>query len=138
MSGPPHYAQAYYNKNDQTVLLTAMTDSGFRLLAEALNKYDHYFDDEPAIRLNPSMMIIASDILKREIQLNRYENLFAKEPSSEEKAVSDKLNNFLKLIIPDINAGTEPDIETLASKAGIDVEEARSMYKAVIKKFGGK
>jgi hypothetical protein len=42
----------------------------------------------------------------------------------------------MSLILPDINAGRVPDLEKNAAKAGIDVETARNIYKAVSDKFG--
>lgn len=46
----------------------------------------------------------------------------------------EKLNAFIRLVLPDINAGRQPDIETMAKKAGLDVETARDVMKQVMGK----
>jgi len=136
MSGPPHYAEAYFDENKKAVLLSAMTNNGFRLLAETLNKYGYFFDTEPSARVNLSMIETASEILKKKIRLNEYDNLFSKEPSPEVKGQLDKMNYLMKLLLPDINAGREPDLKALAAQAGVDSETAKNIYATVMKKFG--
>ena len=41
----------------------------------------------------------------------------------------------MQLVLPDINAGRKPDIESLAKKAGVDIETAREMIRHVLEKF---
>jgi hypothetical protein len=47
-----------------------------------------------------------------------------------------KLNLLLKLAMPDINSGLEPDIEALAEKAGVDLQTASDLIKQIIGKYG--
>ena len=128
----PHFANAYYDERERAIVLTAMTDRGFRALVAGLNEYGYNFSDEPFIRVNPSMVITAKDILKKKITLNEYDELFKQEPSEQVQGELDKLNAFMAMILPDINAGREPDIESLAKKAGVDVETARELIRKVI------
>jgi hypothetical protein len=72
---------------------------------------------------------------KRKTSLNEYEGFFSKELSQSEQGKYDKLNLFLKLLIPYINEGSVPDIEELAEKADVDVETARDLLKQIMKKF---
>jgi len=130
-SEPPHFSQAYFDENKKLILLTSMTDKGFKALAEGLNEYEYNFPAEPFIRVNLSMIITASDILKRKIRINEYEDLFSKETSAPVQENLDKLNTFLGLVMPDINAGREPDINALAVKAGVDIKTARALIKQI-------
>jgi len=46
------------------------------------------------------------------------------------------LNGFLNLLLPYINAGTQPNLEILARQAGIEPETAHSLYQQLKNKFG--
>ena len=133
----PHFANAYYDEQKKIILLTAMTGRGFQELVSAINKYGYDFPDEPFLRVNTSMLVTAKDILKKkELTLNEYEQLFQIESPPEDKEAIDKLNVFMSLILPDINAGREPDIELLAGKAGVDIKTARDLVSQIMGKFG--
>jgi len=134
-SEPPHFSQAYYDENKKIMLLSSMTDRGFRALVEGLNEYGYNFSSDPFVRINLSMISTASDILKRKIRLNEYEDLFTKETSPADQETLDKLNTLLRLVLPDINAGREPDIEALAEKAGVDIKTARDLMRQIMGKF---
>src|SRR4030042_6860315 len=99
-----------------------MTDRGFNALVTAINGYGYSFPDDPFIRVNTSMLVTVKKILKKEIVLNEYDALFHKEPSEKAQREIDKLNAFMALVLPDINAGRKPDIDELAKKAGLDIE----------------
>lgn len=138
---PPHFAQAYYNEIEKTVLLTSMTDRGFTALAKELNKYGYTFSTDPLLRVNLSMLTISSDILKRNIRINEYDDLFTKETPQSDQKVIDKLNRFMELVVPEINAGRQPDIDELALKAGLDKQTALDIFnhlKGRIDKMGNK
>jgi len=79
------------------------------------------------------MVSTASDILKKKIDLIKYEKLFSKKSSPAEKENLDRLNMLIGLALPDINAGREPDIESLAVKAGLDIETARDILDQITK-----
>ncbi|HUX56430.1 MAG TPA: hypothetical protein VMV77_05620 [Bacteroidales bacterium] len=134
-SGPPHFSQSYFDENKKIILLSSMTDRGFRVLAEGLNEYGYNFSADPFLRVNLSMISAASDILKRKIRLNDYEDLFSIETSPADQENLDKLNTLFRLVLPDINAGREPDIEALAVKAGVDIKTARDLIKHIMGKF---
>lgn len=137
-SGPPHFSQAFFDENKKIILLSSMTDRGFKALAEGLNEYGYDFSTDPFIRVNLSMVITASDILKRKISLLKYECLFSKESTPAEKESLDRVNKLLNLAMPEINAGHKPDIEALAKKAGVDIQAARDLIKQIMKKFSDK
>ncbi|MDP3001924.1 MAG: hypothetical protein Q8N38_02200 [Bacteroidales bacterium] len=130
-SEPPHFSQAYFDENKKIILLSSMTDRGFKALAEGLNKYGYNFSADPFLRVNLTMISTASDILKKKIRLIEYEDLFSIETSPSDQENLDKLNMFLGLVMPDINAGREPDIDVLAVKAGVDIKTARALIKQI-------
>lgn len=49
----------------------------------------------------------------------------------------EKLNIFLNLAMPEINAGLQPDIDALAAKAGIDSDTAKELIAQIDKKLKG-
>lgn len=128
---PPHFSQAFYDENNKIILLSSMTDRGFIALVDGLNTYGYDFSYDPFIRVNLTMVTTASDILKRKIELIRYEHLFSKESSPAEKEDLGRLNKLLDLVIHDINAGRKPDIEAYAKRSGVDPETARSVLEKV-------
>ncbi len=134
----PHFANAYFDERKKIFILHAMTDRGFQALVTGINKYGYTFPDDPLIRVNTSMLVTAKHILKKEIVLNRYDALFQIEPSEKNQRELDKVNVFMALVLPDINAGRKPDIEELAKKAGLDVETARDIIRQVSEKFDDK
>ncbi|SHF65387.1 hypothetical protein SAMN05443144_11191 [Fodinibius roseus] len=81
------------------------------------------------------MLYTASDILKQEITINPFESLF--DPDDAEGASGDDeqldtINHYLKLLMEAINSGEEPDIKTLADKAGVDHETAADITDQVL------
>lgn len=133
----PHFSQAYFDEKKKVLLLSSMTDRGFEVLVENLNEFRYNLSPEPFIRVNPSMITTASDILKKKIRLNDYDHLFEIESSPASKKDIDKINKLLKLALPDINAGRKPNIEELALKAGLDIKTAKDIIKQIIDKDMG-
>ncbi len=134
-SGPPHFSQAFYDENKKTIILSAMTDRGFNALVDVLNKYGYEFSSDPFIRVKPSMIITASEILKKKIELSEYDHLFTKESSPEKKEELARLSKLMDLVMTDINAGCQPDVETYAKKTGVDPETARGIIDHVLDRF---
>jgi hypothetical protein len=134
-SDPPHFSQAYFDENKKIMLLSAMTDRWFKALAEGLNEYGFNFSADPFLRVNLTMISTVSDILKKKIKIDEYEDLFSIETSPADKENIDKLNTFMRLVLPDINAGRKPDIKALAGKAGVDTKTARDLIKQIMGKF---
>jgi len=132
----PHYSVLYYDEKEGILLLTAMTDCGFEELVDCLIDYGYDISSVPDFRVNPSMLSTAGDILKQEFYLNEYDALFSKETSEESFEELDKVNRFLALLMPDINAGRKPDIEKLAKRAGVDVETAGDIVQQLMDRLG--
>jgi len=131
----PHFAQAYYDERNKIITLSSMTDRGFMALVRGLNEYGYDFNTDPFVRVNLTMVKTASDILKRKIDIIKYDHLFSKKSSPAAKEGIVKLNMFLNLAIPEVNAGLQPDIDTLAAKAGIDSDTAKELIAQINKKL---
>ncbi|NOY36344.1 MAG: hypothetical protein GXO83_02075 [Chlorobi bacterium] len=131
----PHFAQAYFDEKKRIIVLTAFTDRGFHALVSGLNKFGHHFSDIPFVRVKPSMIATAENILKTEIVLNEYEEIFSDEKDTEDNEEMEKINAFLTMALPDINTGRQPDIDALAEKAGVDINTARDLIREVMKKL---
>ena len=127
----PHFSTAFFDEKEKRLVLSAMTDRGFDALMKVFHDFGYTYPKEPFIRTHPSMIVTAARIMNKEIELNEYDKLFTIEPSAENKEFIDKLNIFTGLVLPDINAGREPDIEKHAAKAGIDIDTARDFIRTI-------
>src|SRR5690606_9516062 len=130
----PHFAVAYYNEAEAVLMLTAMTERGYNALVRTLNDHGLGFPDEPQIRVHPTMLATAEQIFNTKIELNPYGKLFKTESSPAVKEEFEKINLFLQLTLPAINAGKKPDVETLAKQAGIDVSLAEQLMANTMEK----
>jgi hypothetical protein len=134
-SEPPHFSQAFFDENNKIMVLSSMTDRGFKALVEGLDDYGLNFSADPFLRVNLTMLTTAADILKRKISLNEYEHLFSKETTKSDTENLDRINALLKYVLPDINAGREPDIGALAKKAGVDIDTVKDLIKQITGKL---
>ncbi|MEA1876106.1 MAG: hypothetical protein U9N86_04530 [Bacteroidota bacterium] len=129
---PPHFATAFYDEKEKIILLTAMTDRAFRALAKALDKAGYHFEADPFVRVSLNGFISTNQILNKKVILNEYAELFSETVPEDQQEGIDKLNYFMSLVLPDINAGKTPDIEAQAAIAGIDIELARQIVDDVM------
>ncbi|MTI88038.1 MAG: hypothetical protein FH748_08725 [Balneolaceae bacterium] len=130
----PHYSAAFYDEMDRMMYLFAMTDSGFRQLLDVLNHLGYTFSHTPDERVNVGMIATASNILKKEIKLNPYDHLFAKDSQPVEQPNLDQMNGLLGELIPYINNRETPDLDTLSAKYGVNPEKVKELYEMVKKK----
>lgn len=128
-SEPPHFAAAYYDEKAKLIVLSAMTERGFKALVKTLNKTGYRFENDPYVSVSITGFLATKQILNKTIVLNEYEELFVEAIPEEKQEDIDKLNNFMSLILPDINARRTPDIEAQAAIAGVDIEVARQIVK---------
>jgi hypothetical protein len=111
--------------------VSALTDEGFRVITEQFNKLGYPMSSESDIRVTTTMVITASKILRRKINLIRYESLFAEKTTPEQQEPLAGMNRFLGLIMKDVNEGKVPDIALFAAAAGIDLDQAKDIYEQV-------
>jgi len=130
----PHFAVAYYDEGEAVLMLTSMTERGFDALTQKLNGDGFGLPAEPQIRVHPSMLVTAERIFNAKLELNPYEKLFTTESSPEVKEELEKMNLFLQLALPAINAGRKLDIEALAKQAGVDVSLAEQLVANTMEK----
>ena len=131
----PHFAQVYFDERMKLLLFTAMTSLGFSELAHHFNNYGYDFPELPYLTIRLQMINTAEAILKRKIEVNEYFNRFKETPNSEVSETVTKLNDLMKLVLPDINAGKEPDIDAAAKKVGVSPETARDLLAQMMEKF---
>lgn len=130
----PHFAVAYYDEGEAVLMLTSMTERGFNALTRTLNDYGLGLPAEPQIRVHPTMLVTAERIFNTKLELNPYEKLFTAQSSPEVKEELEKMNLFLQLALPAINAGRKPDVEALAKQAGVDVSLAEQLVANTMEK----
>jgi hypothetical protein len=133
----PHFAVAYYDEGEAVLMLTSMTERGFNALTRTLNDYGFGLPAEPQIRVHPTMLVTAERIFNTKLELNPYGRLFTAESSPVVKEELEKMNLFLQLALPAINAGKKPDIEALAKQAGVDVSLAEQLLANTMEKVKG-
>ncbi len=131
----PHFAEAYYEENEYVLFLCSMTDLGFEKLIQLLNKYGNDFDEIPDFRVNSAMIVVAGNILQKEIKVNIYESMFEIKPTEKEQEETDKINEAIQMMLPDINSGKQPDIEQVAKKTGVDAKTLNDLIQDVLNKY---
>jgi hypothetical protein len=131
----PHFASAYYSEKKQELLCTATTERGFDKIINTFNEYGYGFDPDPDVQVQVSMLAVTEKILKRKIRLNPYENLFIEEMPESQQKETDKMNHFMRMAMPEINAGRKPDIQKLAQEAGIAVDLAQQLVNIITQRM---
>ncbi len=130
-----HFAAAYFDEKREVLLLSAYSEPGYGELVKKLNEYGYEFDETADMAVQMSMLLIAEDILKKKFLVNIYNELFEIDLSEEEQRRKDNLNELLAEIIPDLNAGIVPDIETLATKYGMHPADIARLFDDILKKL---
>jgi hypothetical protein len=130
-SNPPHFAKAYFEESTKTLHRFAMTAQGFDQLTNELLNSGIAIDPEPLVEVGPSMMSVTEEILRRKIEVNPYEGMFASTPDADVSENTDKLNHLLEIALPFINEGKPLDVEKLAAEAGVDLDTAIQVLEQV-------
>lgn len=128
-SSPPHFAEAYYDEEEQTLSVYSFTDHGYQALTDLLNEYGLMVQEEPDIRLHIPMHSLIEKLLQKKLEINPYSQLFTTAQPEAEKTELDKLNKVLALALPYINDGKEPDFEHIAAAAKVPVEMAAELIR---------
>ena len=126
---PPHLTEAFFDENESSMVVSAMTEKGFDGMVKKLLEVGFDIDPEPQVRIHPSMLLTAERILKKRIRFNPYESLFTPESTPEQQDGLARLNKFLQSVLPLINEGTPFDIKALAREADVDPDFAEKLVK---------
>jgi hypothetical protein len=129
----PHFAKCFYHAKRNLFIITSMTLRGYDSLISALNKQGNEFPLSPEILATPSMLHIAKKVLNVDVDMSPYEKHFAKTATPAEQKELDKINAFLKSLIPKLNNNEDYDISELAKKAGIEISDAERIAENMIK-----
>ena len=132
----PHFATAFYDEKKKTLFRYALTEIGFEALTRAFSKLDISLDADTHVAM--SMVMTTEKILNRKIKINPYERFFEKTVSQEDQKSTALMNKFMQLALPYFNEKREPDLEALAEEAGIDIENARSLWEFLHEQMKGK
>lgn len=136
MGGHPHFAEFYYDERLRVVNFLSMTERGYRQLLKDFNSCGYDLDDTPLLILRQQIISTTEDILQIKIELDEYLDHFKSDPDPEADDMVQKMNKLMELLLPDFNAGKTPNIEAAAKIAGLPMETAQDLYKAIGEKFG--
>jgi len=131
---PPHFATAYYDEKAKSWLLSSATDLGYQALVNHLSTKLRHLAVFPDIRVGPNMLVAAGKLLRREIQLDPYQEKFPETVPLEASEALGKMNRLLQLALPMINNDEEPDLEALAKEVGLALPEAKELMANAIRR----
>ncbi|MDZ4809136.1 MAG: hypothetical protein SGI96_12845 [Bacteroidota bacterium] len=129
LSGPPHFAEAYYAEKEKILHVFALTDRGYLDMVRKLNVHGYALPEDPEIHPHIGLLKVVEDLLKKKIPINPFSEKFIEKPDPESDAMVQKINHLLALALPFLNAGQHPDIEALAQEAGVDPEVAKEILQ---------
>lgn len=121
-SGPPHFAEAYYDETKEKISIVALTDAGYDKMTKLLNEQGFDLPAEPDLRVHLPMLSLVNTLLKKNINLIPHARLFEQTPSPTEADVVEKLNIVLQLATASINNGEKPDIAAIAAAADMPAD----------------
>lgn len=136
LSGPPHFAEAFYVEETGITVLSALTALGYMKLGKLLKANGFNPAYEPDIRVHLPMLSVIKLLLKKELELNPLGKLFNIDPSPENAEFFTKINALLALAMPIINAGKKLDVEALAKQAGVDTDTAKQVLQHTMDRVG--
>ncbi len=134
----PHFATAYYDREEELLQLTSLTLHGYELLVRAFKKLSHDFDEWPDLTVSFSMKTVTEKILKREVDIFPYESLFDEEMDDEfdeDDDFMDRMNWAMGEMLPYINRGELPDVSALAEKYDVDEDTLRRLADHTIERL---
>jgi len=134
----PHFAKAYYDKENEELHLHTMTIEAYDSMVESFQKYGHPVYYEPDFILNTIIGTITKTILGKKVKIDEFEDLFEKreKASPTEQKQLDDINTFLRLLMTELNEKRKPDLQKLAKEAGISIDTALDLYKGLKDQFG--
>lgn len=125
----PHYTAAYYNEDEKLLLLYSMTERGFNYLVRQLNACGYELDNKQEVRVNIGMLKTASDILKKDFNLNPYSSIFSTESPEEGAKETSKIDMLLNAMITFIYTGQDVDFEGMSLTYDVSLEKVKELHK---------
>ncbi len=126
----PHFANAYYVEKDEVLICYAMTDRGFEAFINLLSIAGLPVNDFADERITPTMIVVLDKLgIKKVDRTSQFERLFTPKSDIGDENFEKKINHFMSLLVPYFNSGKEPNLEQLAKKSDIDLENAISLYQ---------
>lgn len=136
---PPHFAKFYFNENTSEMFLHASTLKGYKKIIDVLNKvFD--LDYEPEWQVSMNAYVSIERITNRIFPSLRYAKAFGLKELEEEKKDQNKdskltvINNMIREMTDAYNNGLNYNLEELADKYGISIEDAKNVEKLINRK----
>ncbi len=133
----PHFTACYYHAKKKRLIITALTDEGYKKIVRAFNTLGYDLPEQPENNATLHMINMAKRILKIDTELNPYEESFIEKKSDEPNPELEKMNLFLRHLLDAHNANEDYDIEYLADQCDIDMDTARQLEKTAFKTLDG-
>jgi len=131
----PHFATLYHDLPEEELVLVAMTEKGHEELVKSVLEMGVELPVKISLRIHSSMRLAMEEVFRREIAFHPYEGIFdVADPSEKDKLAP--INEFLSLMIEQVNVNKKPDLKKLSEKCGIDLQTANDLYKMVLEKVG--
>jgi hypothetical protein len=129
LSGPPHFAKAYFVEKTGELQRHALTEFGFTELSRVLIEAGVKIEPEENISVSLTMLTTMEQILKRSIVLDHFEKVFPDKIENEaDDETLERINHFMQGLLPYINSGEKPDIKKLAEQYDLEHETAQGIY----------
>lgn len=131
----PHFATLYHGMPEEELVLVAMTEKGHQELVKSVLEIGVELPVMISLRVHPTMRLAMKEIFRREISFHPYEGIFDDaDPTAKDKLAP--INEFLSLMMDQVNANKKPDLKKLSEKSGIDMQTANDLYKMILEKVG--
>jgi len=129
----PVQPEFYYDEKTGNLLRSSLTQEGFQRLNTLLNKLGHDLEDEPDILVSLSMPDVIQKIMKRNISLNPYENLFIKKNDLKpfERVHFLLINKLIEKLNQYAETGGNPDYEAIMRELEISEELFMKLSKDI-------
>lgn len=125
--------EAFFDRGTGELHRSAFSIAQFDMLTEELKKAGFDIPDEPTVSVAPQMLSFAGEILKRQIILNPYGDLFDDDDELDEEGelLMAKMNAFTSELAVLINQNITPDLDALADEFELPHDSARHLYNAM-------
>lgn len=132
----PHFANAYFDEDEEVLFMSTFTLKGFHKLADTLIKLGYHVSPEPDFKVNPPFLSVANEIAGYELEgLNPYEELFVEDNGLDPEGL-DRVNDGLATMMDALNNDRETDLMKIARETGMDPDTVVNLWKEMKRKTG--
>lgn len=117
----------YLDTGGKRAFLSTQSEAMYGKAVERLGPYLN-MPEKPQFMAGSLMSVALKEMLDVGAPVSRYEALFTKEATPEEKAELDKLNKALALVIDKVNRGEPVDVKALAAEHDIPLDLLEQVF----------